>query len=160
MQPMRAITTFDFDLAKIPDPKGDLDDGQGSACSVCGFTPVSIANQAVMRGVAVAATYGKTVVLADPPNHRVLIWRDSSSPKPDVVLGRSGSAASISANTLVDPTSVAFDGKRLFVGDAALHRVLVWNNLPVADDQPADAVLGQLDFSAAYERGAGCQYSA
>jgi len=141
--------TLGFDLAKIPDPKDDLTDGQGSACRVCGFTPVSVANQAVMRGVAVAATYGRTVVLADPPKHRVLIWRDSSSPKPDVVLGRSGSAPSISANALVDPTSVAFDGKRMFVGDAALHRVLVWNTLPVADDQPADAVLGQPDFSAA-----------
>ena len=107
---------------------------------------MSVENQAVMRGVAVAATYGRTVVPADPPKHRVLIWRDSGSPKPDAVLGRSGSAAPITANSLVDPTSVAFDGKRLFVGDAALHRVLVWNNLPVADDQPADAVLGQPDF--------------
>jgi uncharacterized protein (TIGR03437 family) len=33
------------------------------------------------------------------------------------------------------------------VGDTGLHRVLVWNSLPVADDQPADAVLGQPDFS-------------
>jgi uncharacterized protein (TIGR03437 family) len=136
-----------FDLAKIPGPKDDLSDRQGSACGVCGFAPVNVANQAVMRGVAGVASYGRTVIVSDPPNHHVLIWRDASSPKPDVVLGRLGNTASISANTLIEPVAVAFDGKRLFAGDAALHRVLVWNSLPVTDDQPADAVLGQADFS-------------
>jgi uncharacterized protein (TIGR03437 family) len=131
-----------FDLAKIPGPKDDLSDRQGTGCSVCGFAPVTVENQAVIRGVAGAAAYGKTVVVADAANHRVLIWRDSSvgSQKPDIVLGRGGSA-------LLEPTSVAFDGKRLFIGDAGLHRVLVWNALPAADDQPADAVLGQPDFN-------------
>lgn len=131
-----------FDLTKIPGPKDDLSDRQGTGCSVCGFPPVSVANQAVMRGVAGAAAYGKTIVLADAANHRVLIWRDASagSQKPDVVLGRGGSG-------LLEPTSVAFDGKRLFIGDVGLHRVLVWNALPVADDQAADAVLGQPDFN-------------
>jgi uncharacterized protein (TIGR03437 family) len=130
-----------FDLAKIPGPKDDLSDRQGMGCSVCGFPPVSVANQAVMRGVAGAAAYGKTIVVADAANHRVLIWRDASagSQKPDVVLGH-GSA-------LLEPTSVAFDGKRLFIGDTGLHRVLVWNTLPAADDQAADAVLGQPDFN-------------
>jgi uncharacterized protein (TIGR03437 family) len=33
------------------------------------------------------------------------------------------------------------------VGDAALHRVLVWKSLPTVENQPADAVLGQPDFS-------------
>ncbi len=131
-----------FDVAKIPGPKDDLSDRQATGCSVCGFPPVSVANQAVMRGVAGAAAYGKTVVVADAANHRVLIWRDASagSQKPDIVLGRGGSP-------LLEPTSVAFDGKRLFIGDAGLHRVLVWNTLPAADDQPADAVLGQPDFN-------------
>ena len=66
-----------FDLAKIPGPKDDLSDRPGTGCSVCGFAPVSVANQAVIRGVAGAAAYGKTVVVADAANHRVLIWRDS-----------------------------------------------------------------------------------
>jgi uncharacterized protein (TIGR03437 family) len=131
-----------FDLAKIPGPKDDPVDRDSPACGVCGFSPASITNQGVIRGVAGAAAYGKTVVVADAANHHVLIWRDASvsSQKPDVVLGRAGSA-------LLEPTSVAFDGKRLFIGDAGLHRVLVWNTLPQAEDQPADAVLGQPDFS-------------
>jgi uncharacterized protein (TIGR03437 family) len=70
-----------------------------------------------------------------------LIWRDTkpksgaiSSPQPDVVI-----------DSIVDPISVAYDGRRLFVGDASQHRVLIWNALPITDDQPADAVLGQAD---------------
>ncbi len=35
----------------------------------------------------------------------------------------------------------------MFVGDATLHRVLVWNSFPVFDNQPADAVLGQPNFT-------------
>ncbi len=52
---------------------------------------------------------------------------------PDVSLGRStNDLSAVSASTIVDPVSVAFDGKRLFVGDAALHRILIWNSLPAS----------------------------
>ncbi len=107
-------------------------------CTLCGFAPVSIANQAVMRGVAGVAVSGKVVVAADSANHRVLIWRSTTpapgfigAKQPDVVL------------TVAEPVSVAYDGHRLFVGDTAQHRVLVWNALPNTDDQAADAVLGK-----------------
>jgi uncharacterized protein (TIGR03437 family) len=130
-----------FDTTKIPAPKDDLGDRQGPACALCGFAPVSIANQSVMQGIAASAVFGKVVVIADTANHRVLIWRGvnaaASGQKPDVTLSRG----------FAEPASVAFDGKRLFVGDLALHRVLVWNALPAMDDQPADAVLGQPDFT-------------
>ena len=111
-------------------------------CALCGLAPVSVVNQSVTRGVSAMAVSGNIVVIADPANHRVLIWR-STKPRagvigqlqPDVVLGES----------VVDPVSVAYDGRRLFVGDASQHRVLIWNALPSADNQPADVVLGQSD---------------
>ena len=53
-------------------------------CTLCGFAPVSIANQAVMRGVAGVAVAGKVVVAADAANHRVLIWR-STTPSPGII---------------------------------------------------------------------------
>jgi uncharacterized protein (TIGR03437 family) len=112
-------------------------------CTLCGFAPVSIANQAVVRGVAGVAVLGKVVVAADAADHRVLIWRSTTpnaglvgAKQPDVVL------------TIAEPVSVAYDGHRLFVGDAAQHRVLVWNTLPNTDDQVADAVLGKGESSA------------
>jgi len=64
-----------------------------------------------------------------------------------VVLGRSASDSPVSASSIFEPVSVVYDGQRLFVGDAALHRVLVWNSLPTSDNQPADAVLGQATFT-------------
>ena len=110
-------------------------------CAVCGLAPVSVTNEAVMRGISAVAFSGQVVVMADTIHHRVLIWRSTTpvagviGPQPDVVLG----------DNVVDPVSVAYDGRRLYVGDASQHRVLIWNSLPSADNQPADVVLGQSD---------------
>ncbi len=137
-----------YDLTQIPGAKDDLASYAGSSCSLCGFSPIASIPQTVVPGVAAVSGFGKTVAIADTAGRRVLIWRDTSSPRavrgPDIVLGRNGSdTPAISGSTLIDPISVAFDGKRLFVGDGALHRVLVWNSLPAFDNQPADLVLGQ-----------------
>ncbi|MGH8164678.1 MAG: hypothetical protein ACREP1_10125, partial [Rhodanobacteraceae bacterium] len=141
-----------FDVTAISTPRADPAK-QGSGCPVCGFAPVVAAARSSLAP-ANLAMFGKTLVLADTPNHRVLIWRNTGAVArggaPDVVLGGSpGDSGSVSATTIEDPVSVAFDGHRLFVGDAALHRVLVWNSLPVSGDRPADAVLGQPDFASA-----------
>lgn len=137
-----------FDVSGIPAPKDEMSNYHASSCPVCGFSPAAVANQNVFPGIAGVSSFGQTVVAADPAHHHVLIWRDTSgsSIAPDVVLGRNDSAG-ISAFTMVNPVSVAFDGKRIFVGDAALHRVLIWNSIPASGDQPPDAVLGQPDFA-------------
>ena len=110
-------------------------------CALCGLAPVSMTNQFVTRGVSAVAVSGPVVVMVDPSGHHVLIWRDTKpkadgigTMQPDVVL-----------NSAPDPISVAYDGRRLFVGDGSQHRVLIWNALPSGDDQPADAILGQAD---------------
>ncbi len=143
---------FTFDLARIASPKDEVVDSPSSACPLCGFAPLSIAEQSVIPGTSAFAVFDKTVVIVESTEHLILIWRDATrgSPQPDVVLGKSGDGSGISAATLVDPVSVAFDGRRLFVGDAGLHRVLVWNTIPVTDDQAADVVLGQASFTSAH----------
>ncbi len=143
---------FAFDLSKIPDRHEDFANRDSAGCSLCGFSPASASAESVIPGVAAAARWGKSVALVDTANHRVLLWRDSSSSNaiggPDVILGQSAEPSSLGLSTLVAPISVALDGNRLFVGDAALHQVLVWNSLPYSNDQAADAVLGQSDFNA------------
>jgi uncharacterized protein (TIGR03437 family) len=138
-----------YELASIPDRTAGLAD-DGPTCSLCGFSPASVTEQSVMPGIARVSASGVSVAVTDPATHRVLLWRDTRSPTaaltPDVTLG--GIKGVINASTLVDPISVALDGQRLFIGDAALHRVLLWNSLPLTDDQPADVVLGQSDFGA------------
>jgi uncharacterized protein (TIGR03437 family) len=139
-----------FDLTKVRALNIEAAAAQARGCAVCGFPAIASISQSVMPGLATIAMFGKTVIMADAARHRVLIWKDVSLPRssqgPDIILGRSGESP-VSAGTLANPVSVAFDGRRLFVGDAALHRVLIWNSLPTQDDQPADAVLGQPNFT-------------
>ena len=47
------------------------------------------------------------------------------------------------------------DGERLFVSDGARNRVLIWNSIPTTNFAPADVVLGQPNFTAPREPGAG-----
>jgi hypothetical protein len=143
-----------FDLAKILARKDDLAPALEPSCTVCGFSPIAVPNQPMLQGVPGVSIHDTSVALADATNHRVLIWRDthvsSAARAPDIVLGDFNvDRRSIRGSTLIEPISVALDGKHLFVGDAALKRVLVWNSLPTANNQPADAVLGQENFTSA-----------
>jgi hypothetical protein len=45
------------------------------------------------------------------------------------------------------PTDVVFGRKGLFVSDTGNNRILVWKELPTANGQPADFVIGQKNFS-------------
>ncbi|MBV8898089.1 MAG: hypothetical protein JO051_16360 [Acidobacteriaceae bacterium] len=131
-----------FDLSQIPAAKDDFAGRQASGCSVCGFSPLAVLNQSVIPGISAVSVWGKSVAIADTPNRRVLVWRDASSQSalkgPDVILA---------GDIFAEPISVALDGQRLFVGDGTLHHVLVWNSLPQTENQPADVVLGQANFS-------------
>ncbi len=108
---------------------------------------------------------------AGPSNHRVLLFKSTSAmlPSPQaelsydrkcpvcvgkasVVLGQPdfttttvNVAATRSALRL--PTAVASDGVRLVVADTDHNRVLIWNTIPTTNNQPADVVVGQPDFT-------------
>jgi WD40 repeat protein len=43
--------------------------------------------------------------------------------------------------------AVSSDGVRLFVTDLGYNRVLIWNSIPTQNNQPADVVVGQPDFT-------------
>ena len=45
------------------------------------------------------------------------------------------------------PTAVASDGTHLAVADTLNNRVLLWNSIPTAMNQPPDVVLGQANFT-------------
>ncbi len=44
------------------------------------------------------------------------------------------------------PVGVATDGVRLVVADTDNNRVMIWNSIPTRINQPADIVVGQVDF--------------
>src|SRR5690242_1921677 len=109
---------------------------------------------------------------ASPINHRVLLFKNLStmlpapsaelvnnSPCPvcvgqaSVVLGQPDFTTTTenvpgTPNGLRLPTAVASDGVHLVVADTNHNRVLIWNSIPSINDQPADVVVGQPDFTA------------
>ncbi len=99
------------------------------------------------------ATDGKRLIVSDTWNNRILIWNEiptKSNQQPDMVLGQpnfNSNAAGLSATNMNWPMGIATDGKRLIVGDANNDRVLVWNEFPTRNGQPADLVLGAPDFN-------------
>jgi hypothetical protein len=105
------------------------------------------------RGVALC---GDLLAVSDTGQNRIFIWKDyrkSGSEEPDIVLGQSdvsgiarNAGSSVGANTLLYPSGIWTDGKKLIVADAWNHRVLIWHSFPVSNGQQADVVVGQKDF--------------
>jgi len=99
--------------------------------------------------------------VADSSNNRVLIWNSlpTTNDKPaDVVLGQPNFTTAPPSNLinlslpggqnlLLTPVAVSSDGVRLIVSDLGYNRVLIWNSIPTQNQQPADVVVGQIDFT-------------
>lgn len=119
--------------------------------------------QALNSPEGVFIGHGKLLV-ADTANSRVLVWNSLPSTHgapADLVLGQAGFTHCVendanddltpedtpSASTLWNPTGVWTDGTRLVVVDSYNNRVLLWNQFPTRNGQPADAVLGQPSFT-------------
>lgn len=108
---------------------------------------------------------------ASPINHRVLLYKNISSMLPaptdelpagsacpicvgqaSIVLGQPDFTTATENVTATPsglrlPTAVASDGVHLVVADTNHNRVLIWNSIPIVDDQPADVVVGQQDMA-------------
>lgn len=107
--------------------------------------------------------HGKVIVV-DTSGNRVLIWNTlptTHGAAADLVLGQRSfttcqsndsngdgtGEAFAAASTLALPSGVWTDGTRLLVADTANSRVLLWNQFPTTNAQPADVVIGQPDFT-------------
>jgi uncharacterized protein (TIGR03437 family) len=129
-------------------------------------SPAGIALANGVLWVADANRLGST-----PDNNRVLRFSDvatypAPTAAPDVLGSTCGvcrGAASLvlgqpdftttnisvipASNSLRNPSGVATDGTVLAVADTDNNRVLIWLNLPHANGQPADVVVGQSSFT-------------
>ena len=107
---------------------------------------------------------GNGLAVADAWNHRILIWynipTDSHIPA-DLVLGQNNFLDNLhnrgnqqpAANTLHWPYGIFYHQGKLFVADTGNRRLLIWNQLPTENGQPADIVLGQPDMISRNENG-------
>jgi len=94
---------------------------------------------------------GKHFIVPDEGNARVLIWNSfptQMDQAADLELGQpdmnqhAGNNGGVSASSLSNPTEVFSDGQHLFVGEWSNQRLLIWNNFPTVNRQPADVVIG------------------
>ncbi len=102
-------------------------------------------------------TDGTRLYVSDGSNNRVLIYNHfptTNNTPADIVLGQpdfvsktANQGGTASASTLNGPRGLVVNNGRLFVVDSTNNRVLIWNTLPTGNDQPADVVVGQPDFS-------------
>ena len=111
-----------------------------------------------MRGPQGVWIQGTRLFVADTQNDRVMVWNNiptTNNQPADYVLGepnlKTAPAVTVEdippqANNLWSPVSVTSDGQRLFVTDLSHSRVLIWNSIPTANQQPADVVIGQPDM--------------
>ncbi len=102
-----------------------------------------------------AATDGTRLVVNDSENHRALIWHTfptTSYQAADVVIGQpdftsnADNYGGLSASSLSNPNTVGINGGKLFIGDYANKRILVWNTIPTTNNAAANYVIGQDDF--------------
>jgi uncharacterized protein (TIGR03437 family) len=124
------------------------------------FTTSDVAiSQTGMRLPTAVASDGQMLAVADTENNRVLLWKNipSSNTAPaDIVLGQDTfdkilQPVIVSASTFRGPQGVWIQDGRLYVADTQNHRVLIWRSIPTKNNQPADIVLGQPNFTTAPE---------
>ncbi|MFA5926477.1 MAG: hypothetical protein WC831_06170 [Parcubacteria group bacterium] len=108
---------------------------------------------------------GSRLFICDSENNRVLVYNSiptSNNASADVVIGQSDMASSsenqgttVAANTMFLPTSIFFDGKKLFVSDWQNQRILIFNSVPSANNASADVVIGQPNMTSNSENQGG-----
>jgi uncharacterized protein (TIGR03437 family) len=149
----------------VPPAKAEIGPNTGR-CPVCvagatlvlgqpDFTSVNYQTTASgMRLPTGVATDGRNLAVADTANNRVLLWRQiptQMGQPADVVLGQPdfGTVQQVVVNqtSLRAPQGVWIQNGQLFVADTQNNRVMIWNSLPTKNNQPADIVLGQPNFT-------------
>lgn len=105
-----------------------------------------------MSRAQTSVVYGGKLLVVDTLNHRVLIWNtipSSSSVAADVVVGQPDMSTVVpncTASSLQKPESIAIVNGALVVVDTYNNRLLFWTTIPVTNGEPADYVLGQVNF--------------
>jgi uncharacterized protein (TIGR03437 family) len=115
--------------------------------------------QTGMRLPTAVASDGRILAVADTENNRVLIWNSIPSQNgapADIVLGQDTfdkiqQPPPVTASSFRGPQGVWIQDGRFYVADTQNHRVLIWRTIPTKNNQAADIVLGQPNFTTAPE---------
>jgi len=148
--------------AEIPPQSGRCPVCVGTASLVVGqpdfattaTTPTVPVSSSSMHLPTAAASDGQILAVADTANNRVLLWKSiptRNGQPADIVLGQtdfnSVALVTVTASAMRGPQGVWIQGSKLFVADTQNNRILIWNSIPTQNNQPADVVLGQPNFT-------------
>lgn len=111
-----------------------------------------------MSGPEDAWTDGHKIIIADRDNNRIMIWNSiptTNGQAADVIVGQPDFTSHADnqdlghpdAYTLSRPNGVSSDGTKLFIADSGNARILIYNHIPISNNQAADAEFGQTDFT-------------
>jgi uncharacterized protein (TIGR03437 family) len=145
-------------LSAIPPYSGSCPVCVGTASLVLGQPDFLSTNfhisQSGLRDAVAVASDGRVLAVADTENNRVLIWNSIptvNGQPADVVLGQPDfttvQPVVATASSFRGPQGVWIQSGKLFVADTQNNRVLIWNSIPTTNNQKADVVLGQPDFT-------------
>jgi uncharacterized protein (TIGR03437 family) len=138
-------------------------------CHLCGYPASLVLGQpdfntanpglssTALQTATAVATDGNVLAVADTDNNRVLIWKTIPTvlnAPADIVLGQvdftsRSTTGTVNSQSLRGPQGVWIQNGRLFVADTQNFRVLIWNSIPTQNNQAADLVLGQPNFTSA-----------
>jgi uncharacterized protein (TIGR03437 family) len=154
-----------FPLNSFPQPTQVLVDNTicpvcvGQATMVLGQTDIQgdvagLTSQSMNLPIGVC-TDGNVVGVADTANNRLLLWREMPvfiGQPADIVLGQPNfttltEPVITNASSLRAPQGCWVQSGKLYVADTQDNRIMIWNTIPTQNNQPADLVLGQPNFT-------------
>jgi len=139
-------TGSNYKTVSTSKPSGWFKTGQEADIMLSGFGFNNAGGSLIFNHPGGITTDGTHLILADRNNNRVLIWNSlpEGNVEPDIVLGQPDFRSNNPGSGLDNfnwPVSVATDGQHIFVADTYNHRILIWNNFPTENGQPADISL-------------------
>lgn len=147
----RPADVIPVNTARCPVCVGQADVVIGQPDFASSATAVS---QTGMNLPIAVASDGQRLAVADTANNRVLLWNSipaTNGQPADIVLGQPDfktlAPVVVTASSMRAPQGVWIQNGKLFVADSQNNRVLIWNSIPSKNNQPADLVLGQPDFT-------------
>ncbi len=128
-------------------PTGWFTTGQDADIMISGIDFNNAGGPLLFNHPGTVASDGTHLLLADRNNNRILIWNKlpTSNIPPDLILGQkdfSSNNPGTGPDQMNWPVSVSVSKEgKLAVADTYNNRILIWNNIPTRNGQPADLVI-------------------